>query len=207
MQPSFRVSNLIARWSSSPFAHIDEDAWQITTKAEQLVRAAMKELSGDFAVNDGIAVHRTAEIERGAVIKAPAIIGSGCFVAAGAYLRGGIYLDDECIVGPGSELKTSFMFKGAKLAHLNFVGDSILGEGVNVEAGAIIANYRNELSDRSIRFRFGDQIIETGVQKFGALIGDVCRIGANAVIAPGAILLAGTKVARLSLVDLYPTAD
>ncbi|MFO0993451.1 MAG: DapH/DapD/GlmU-related protein [Hyphomicrobiales bacterium] len=207
MQHSFSVASFVARWSSSPFAHINEDAWRITTKAEAHIRAAIKELSGEFTINDEIAVHRTAEIERGAVIKAPAIIGQRCFVAAAAYLRGGTYLDNDCIVGPGSELKTSFMFKGAKLAHLNFVGDSILGQGVNVEAGAIIANYRNEFAIKSIRFRFEGHTIETGVEKFGALIGDDCRIGANAVIAPGAVLMPGTKVARLSLFDLYPVDD
>ena len=146
-------------------------------------------------------------VEPGAIVKAPALIGPRCFVAASAYLRGGTYLDDGCIVGPGSELKTSFMFEGAKLAHLNFVGDSILGAAVNVEAGAVIANYRNELADKTIRFWFGGRILETAVEKFGALVGDGCRIGANAVIAPGAILPSGTKVARLSLIDLHPTAD
>jgi bifunctional N-acetylglucosamine-1-phosphate-uridyltransferase/glucosamine-1-phosphate-acetyltransferase GlmU-like protein len=109
-------------------------------------------------------------------------------------------------VGPGSELKTSLMFKGAKLAHLNFVGDSILGAGVNVEAGAIIANYRNEFDDKTIRFRFGDKVVETHVEKFGALVGDGVEIGANAVIAPGAVLAPGTRVARLSLVDQYANA-
>jgi len=207
MQQRFRVSGFVARWSTSPFAQIDEDAWLITTRAETLIRAAFKELSSDYTVADGIAIHRTAEIERGAIIKAPAIIGPCCFVAAAAYLRGGTYLDDDCIVGPGSELKTSFMFKGATLAHLNFVGDSILGAGVNIEAGAIIANYRNELRTKNIRFRSGENIIETGVEKFGSLVGDDCRIGANAVVAPGAILMPGTRVARLSLVDQYPGID
>ena len=96
------------------------------------------------------------------------------------------------------------MFKGAKLAHLNFVGDTILGARVNVEAGAIIANYRNELDDKTIRFRFEGRVVETGVEKFGALVGDDARIGANAVVAPGAVLTPGSKIARLSLVDQHP---
>lgn len=82
-----------------------------------------------------------------------------------------------------------------KLDDRNLDGDCILGEGANVEAGAIIANDRNELDDRRIR------IIIDGVAKFGVLAGDRVRIGANALIAPGAILHPGSKVARLALVD------
>ena len=207
MQAGIRVSSFIERWAKSPFGYMDEDAWLITQQAETLIRAAINRLGEDYTIHAEIAKHRTAEVEPGAIVKAPAIIGPSCFVAAAAYLRGGTYLDDGCIVGPGSELKTSFMFKGAKLAHLNFVGNSILGARVNVEAGAIIANYRNELSDKTIRFRFGERVVETSVEKFGALVGDGCRIGANAVIAPGAILVAGTNVARLSLVDQHPAVN
>lgn len=151
------------------------------------------------------AVHRSAAIKSGAVLKSAVIIGPNCFVAAGAYLRGGVYLDENCIIGPGSELKTSFMFKGSKLAHLNFVGDSILGADVNIEAGAIIANYRNECDDKSIRFSRGESVIETGIDKFGALVGDGSRIGANAVVAPGAILDPATKIPRLTLLDQRPS--
>ena len=112
-------------------------------------------------------------------------------------MRGGCWLDARCIIGPAAELKTSFVFAGSKLAHLNFVGDSVLGADVNIEAGAMIANYRNERANK--RIRIGE--IDTSVEKFGALLGDYCRIGANAVIAPGALLPAGSIVSRLSLVD------
>lgn len=95
------------------------------------------------------------------------------------------------------------MLAGSKLAHFNFVGDSIIGERVNIEAGAIIANYRNELDGALIRIRYGDQVIDTGVNKFGALVGDGCKIGANAVIAPGALLLPDSRVPRLALVDQF----
>ena len=204
MQQRFHVSAFVARWAASPFGYLDKEPWLITQQAETLIRTVIGDLSSDYIIDQDIAVHRTAVVEPGAIVKAPAIIGPRCFVAASAYLRGGTYLDDGCIVGPGSELKTSFMFEGAKLAHLNFVGDSILGAAVNIEAGAIVANYRNEFADKTIRFRFGGSIVETAVEKFGALVGDGCRIGANAVIAPGAVLPKGTTVARLSLVDLHP---
>jgi NDP-sugar pyrophosphorylase family protein len=200
----FLVSRHVGRWVVSPFKDADGDPWRITEQAEALVGSAIPSLGYEYIVHDSVAIHASATIEAGAVLKAPAIVGPRCFVAAAAYLRGGTYLDEDCIIGPGSELKSSFMFKGSKIAHLNFVGDSILGSGVNVEAGAIVANYRNELDDKAIRICFGTGIIETGVQKFGALIGDGVRIGANAVIAPGALLSPGTKIGRLQLVDQYP---
>jgi len=85
--------------------------------------------------------------------------------------------------------------------HLSFVGDSVIGERANCEAGAMIANYRNEREDKRIRIRIGDVVVDTGVEKFGALVGDDARIGANAAIAPGAVIHARTIVPRLSLVD------
>ena len=112
-----------------------------------------------------------------------------------------MWLDAGCVVGPGVELKSTLMFAGTTVAHLNFVGDSILGAGVNIEAGAVIANHRNERADKRIRIRYGDRILDTGVTKFGALIGDGARIGANAVIAPGALIERGAVVERLTLVD------
>lgn len=96
------------------------------------------------------------------------------------------------------------MFRGSKLAHFNFVGDSVLGQAVNLEAGSIVANYRNEFDPSNIRFLYQDKVIETGTLKFGALVGDKTRVGANAVIAPGAILSPATIVKRLALIDQSP---
>jgi bifunctional N-acetylglucosamine-1-phosphate-uridyltransferase/glucosamine-1-phosphate-acetyltransferase GlmU-like protein len=104
------------------------------------------------------------------------------------------------------ELKSTFMFRGSKVAHLNFVGDSIVGSDVNIEAGAIVANYRNEMDNKRILILWKGTIIDTGVEKFGALIGDNARIGANAVVAPGALIEAGTRLTRLGKVDQYPHA-
>jgi len=166
----------------------------------------MAALGNHYQTKSQIAVHRTATVEPGAIIKGPAIIGPDCFVAATAYLRGGVFLDQRCIVGPGCELKTTFMFRGSKIAHLSFVGDSILGADVNIEAGAMIANYRNECVDKLIRISTKAGIIDTGVDKFGTLIGDDTRIGANAVVAPGAIIAPGFRLARLGLIDQSATA-
>ena len=167
-----------------------------------MVRALLDSLDPDeFVVSQEMAVHRLATVESGAILKGPLILGAGCFVAAGAYLRGGNWVAGNCTIGPGAELKSSFVFSGCKLAHFNFVGDSLLGEGVNLEAGSIICNYRNERPDRGIRVRVGNQLHSTGCDKFGALVGDGSRIGANAVLAPGALMAIGSVIGRTALCD------
>jgi NDP-sugar pyrophosphorylase family protein len=187
-------SSSLSRWCG-------QAPWAITANAQQIIQGMLVELSAEFVRQGEVAIHKTAHVEMGAVIKGPSVIGAHCFLAAGSYLRGGTWLDECCTVGPGSELKSSFMFKGSRLAHLNFVGDAILGSDVNMEAGSIVANHRNERSDKQIRVRIGTQLHPIDAEKFGALVGDQARIGANAVIAPGGIILPGQIVGRLSLFD------
>lgn len=184
----------LARFAATP-------AWALTQEAPAIVSALIDVLGDDYEILGELARHRSAIIEPGAVLKGPCLIGPDSFVASSALLRGGCWLERDCIVGPGCELKTCFLFKGSKAAHLNFIGDSVIGAGVNIEAGAILANYRNERMDKRIVIRGDFGAIETGVDKFGALVGDNSRIGANAVIAPGAILPPRTIVRRLELVD------
>ena len=175
--------------------------WDLTLESSRIVEKLMTRLGRDYATSENVAIHQNATVEGGAIIKGPALIGPKCFIASGAYVRGGCWLESEYILGPGVELKSSFVFRGTRLAHFNFVGDSILGCDVNLEAGSIIANYRNERSDPVISFNHKGRRIDTGVAKFGALAGDHTKIGANAVVAPGAILEPATIVGRLSLVD------
>lgn len=172
-----RLTDYIADFSRSPLAPwVDLAPWELVTQAPEIVRKLLAGLSDDdYEIHDEIAVHRTAVVEAGAVLKAPLIIGAHCFIAAGAYLRGGCWVDEYCIFGPGAELKTSFVFSGSKLAHFNFVGDSVLGRGVNLEAGSIVANYRNERDDKEVQVRIDGQLQRTGCDKFGALLGDPSR--------------------------------
>lgn len=196
------IGRFIASVLCSPLARFaDALPWQVTSQAEAVVRGGLDSLAGtDFEVQEGIAIHRTAHIEAGATIKGPAIIGPGCFVGAHTLLRGGIWLGEGCSVGPGCELKAAFLFAGARLAHFNFIGDCLVGADVNFEAGSIIANRRNE-RDGSVCAVVDGRLVDTACEKFGALVGDGARIGANAVLAPGSLLPAGMVVGRLTLVD------
>ena len=203
MASLFDLAHYIASFAASPLARWSTIApWELTAQSESAVRALLAELPvGEFVMNGEVAVHRCAAVEGGAVLKGPLILNAGCFVAAGAYLRGGNWVAENCIFGPGSELKSSFVFAGTKLAHFNFVGDSVLGAKVNLEAGSVVCNYRNERSAKEVLVHVGSQLHRTGKEKFGALLGDGTRIGANAVVAPGAILSPGTVIRRLELYD------
>ncbi|MCA0422855.1 MAG: LpxA family transferase [Proteobacteria bacterium] len=196
------LDGYIASFATSPLAGFgDLSPWHMTAQAADLMRRMMRTLPVDrFLITDDIAVHRMAHIEQGAVIKGPAIIGEGCFVGMNALLRGGVWLAPHCSVGPGCEVKSSFLFAKARLAHFNFVGDSLLGADVNFEAGSIIANTRNERGG-AVRVRLDGVLTETGVPKFGAVVGDGARVGANAVLAPGTILHPAAVVDRLERVD------
>jgi len=175
--------------------------WHMAAHAADVVRALLPTLDAEFAVTGEVAVHRTASVEAGAVVRGPAILARNCAVAAHAYLRGGVFLDEDVHIGPSCEVKASFLFRGAALAHLNYVGNSLIGAAVNVEAGAILANCWNEREDQEIAVIPVDHPVRTGVEKFGALVGDGARIGANAVTTPGTLLLPRSVVGRLTLVD------
>lgn len=179
------------------------EPWAACNQSSYIISSLFFQLSDEYIVSNGNAVHQTAIIEVGAILKPPCIIGPNCFIASYAYLRGGVWLDSNVTIGPSCEIKSSFIFSDSKAAHFNFIGDSVIGRNVNIEAGAIIANYRNELDDKEIICVVNSKAIKTGINKFGALVGDECRIGASSVLAPGTILKPKTIVNRLALVDHY----
>jgi NDP-sugar pyrophosphorylase family protein len=175
--------------------------WLLSSKATEIVTEALSSLPNDYILKDGIAIHKTTTIENNITIKAPAIIGPNCFIAANCYLRGGVFLLSDNSIGPGCEIKSSFIFPNSNLAHFNFIGDSIIGSGVNFEAGSITANHYNERVNKKITVLIGSDKIDTQINKFGALVGDGTKIGANAVLSPGTILPPLSIVKRLELVD------
>ena len=176
--------------------------WQIPSQLPGILERLIASLTAsDYRTSNGVLIHNSAIIESGAILKPPAVISEGCFVAASAYIRGGVFLDRGVIIGPGCELKTTIIMSGAALAHFNFVGDSIVGADVNVEAGAVVANHYNERTDKEIRVYIRGHEIRTGVNKFGAVIGDRCRLGANSVLSPGTILEPNSVVGRLALIN------
>lgn len=141
---------------------------------------------------DRIAIGAGTRIAPGATIAGPVRIGRDCTIRPGAYLRGGVYLGDGCVVGANVEIKRAILLDGAHAPHLNYVGDSILGRGANLGAGAVLSNFRHD--GREIVLRDGDRRLATGRRKLGALLGDEVAVGCNAVLNPGTVVGAGSQV-------------
>jgi len=188
-------------FSAIPSEIISLEPWVIPSQLSSIIPNLIKNLSDEYVISNANAVHPTATIEPGVILKSPYVIGPNCFIASNAYLRGGVWLESDVIIGPACEIKSSLILRGSKAAHFNFIGDSIIGRNVNIEAGAIVANYRNELANKEIICFVDQKKITTGIDKFGAILGDDCKIGANAVLAPGTVLTPGTIVGRLTLID------
>jgi UDP-N-acetylglucosamine diphosphorylase / glucose-1-phosphate thymidylyltransferase / UDP-N-acetylgalactosamine diphosphorylase / glucosamine-1-phosphate N-acetyltransferase / galactosamine-1-phosphate N-acetyltransferase len=178
-----------------------EMPWLMADSALELIRTSIPLLGSEYRIQGEIAVHVSANLEPSTIIRGPAIIGPGTSVGVNAYLREGVFLGANSRIGPMCEVKSSFVFSNSSIAHLNYVGHSLIGSRVNLEAGAVTAVHFNERDDKSIHARWMGQFLLTNVEKFGAVIGDDCKLGSNSVTMPGTILKPGRIVARLELVD------
>jgi NDP-sugar pyrophosphorylase family protein len=165
--------------------------WEILPKLvhyleEQLVPANFGRTIGDPVIGDHVFIGRGTVVEPGAYIKGPAWIGADCQIRHGAYIRENVIIGAGSVVGNSCEIKNSFLCNGCQIPHFNYVGDSILGAKVHLAAGVIVSNLK--LNGDFITLRVDEQIITTGLRKFGALIGDHAEVGCNAVINPGSII-------------------
>ena len=128
-----------------------------------------------------------AVVEANAVIKGPAWIGPGTVVRSGAYVREGVISGSDCVLGNSSEFKNCLLFNHCEVPHFNYVGDSILGYQVHLGAGVVCSNVRLDRRHVTVRDS-GGGLIDTGLRKFGAIIGDRSEIGCNCVLSPGSVL-------------------
>ena len=126
-------------------------------------------------------------VEHGAYIEGPTWIGKNCVVRSGAYVRGNVIAGDGCVLGNSSEFKNCLLFDDVETPHYNYVGDSILGYKAHLGAGTILSNVRLDRGDIIVRDASGEKH-NTGLRKFGAVIGDRTEIGCNSVISPGSLL-------------------
>ncbi|WP_312820594.1 LpxA family transferase [Kaistella carnis] len=175
--------------------------WEITNDLEKILNNLINQLSSDFIVTGNIAVHKNAEIEKGAILKGTIIVDENSRIGSYAYLRGPILIGKSVNIGPSTEIKQSIILNDSAIAHFNYIGNSIIGNNVNFEAGSICANHFNEKDDKNILVKYNGELISTNSNKFGSLVGDYSRIGANAVLSPGTILEKKSIVKRLELIE------
>jgi NDP-sugar pyrophosphorylase family protein len=137
-------------------------------------------------IDEDVIIGEGTTIEHGAMIKGPTIIGRNCEIRKGAYFRGNVVIGDDCIIGNSTELKNCVVLNKAQICHFNYVGDSVLGEGAHLSAGVITSNLK--LDQKEVVVRNQENSIETGLKKFGSIVGDYCEVGCNVVLNPGSIL-------------------
>jgi len=143
-------------------------------------------------LGDRITIGKGTRIGPGVTIQGPVHIGRDVEIRSGAYLHSGSWIGDGAVVGAATEIKHSILFAGARAPHLNYVGDSILGSGVNLGAGTILSNFRHD--GREVSIPLEDGRLATGRRKLGAILGDGAKTGCNCVLHPGALVGSGTSI-------------
>ena len=159
-----------------------------------------KRLSVDIfiEISENVWVAKSAKIFSSAYISSPCIIDEHSEVRHCAFIRGSAIIGKNCVVGNSTEVKNSIILDNVQIPHYNYIGDSILGYHSHLGAGAITSNVKSDKSLVSVRTENGT--IETGLRKFGAMIGDFTEIGCNSVLCPGTVIGKNCTVYPLSLV-------
>ncbi|MFA5193854.1 MAG: UDP-N-acetylglucosamine diphosphorylase [Verrucomicrobiia bacterium] len=199
-----RTTNLLDLTQFEHAALFDgcEFPWQVLPRIKEYIRAHLKpanhaRLVGTPFVGSEVFVGEGTVIEHGAMIKGPAIIGRNCNIRAGAYIRDHVLVGDGCVLGNSCEFKNAVLFNGAQVPHFSYVGDSILGWKAHLGAGVICSNLKSVKSNLTVIW--DGHKIDTGLRKFGAVVGDSADVGCNCVLNPGSI------IGRNSV--LYPTVN
>lgn len=157
----------------------------VVKRGEAVLADASIIFAGASLMDDEIAIGVGTIVEPGALIKGPTIIGDYTEVRHGAYLRGDCLIGDHCVVGHTTEVKSAVMLGESKAGHFAYIGDSILGK-VNLGAGTKLANLK--IFESEILVKAGNEKYETGLTKFGAILGDGVETGCNSVTAPGSVI-------------------
>lgn len=135
----------------------------------------------------GVWVGKGTEIDGSVRIKGPAIIGYDCAIRHTAYIRENVIIGNGAVVGNSTEIKNALLFDKVEVPHFNYVGDSILGYKAHLGAGVILSNLKSAKDNIMVSVEPGKNL-DTGLKKFGALVGDFTEVGCNAVLNPGTII-------------------
>lgn len=164
------------------------------------IGATLSEEEYDHPVED-VWIAKSATVFESAYIHGPAIIGKNTEVRHGAFIRGNALVGEGCVVGNSTELKNVLIFNGVEVPHYNYVGDSILGFHAHMGAGSITSNIKADR--KNIKIRVGEERVETGMRKIGAILGDYVEVGCGAILNPGSVVGHHTNIYPLSMVRGY----
>ena len=173
--------------------------WEALPQIKAFVRALGPTLSPEEYdhPSEEVWIHKSAMLYPNIYIAGPTIIGEGTEVRPGAFIRGSVLVGRGCVVGNSTELKNCILFDKVQVPHYNYVGDSILGSFAHMGAGSICSNVKSDKTNVVVR---GDLVIETGLRKFGAILGDYVEVGCNSVLNPGTVIGRESQIYPLSCV-------
>ena len=174
--------------------------WEALTKIEKFIIEIGNKLDLDKYEKKGenIWIAKSAKVASTAYINVPAIIGEDAEIRHCAFIRGKAIVGNGAVVGNSTELKNVILFNKVQVPHYNYVGDSILGYKAHMGAGSITSNVKSD--KKLVIVKSKDEEIETGLKKFGAMLGDNVEIGCNSVLNPGTVIGRNTNIYPLSSV-------
>lgn len=149
-------------------------------------------------IGEDIWIAKSAKIAATASINGPAIIGKDAEIRHCAFIRGNAIVGEGAVVGNSTELKNVILFNKVQVPHYNYVGDSILGYKSHMGAGAVTSNVKSDKTLVSVKA--GEKVLETGLKKFGAMLGDEVEVGCGSVLNPGSVIGKHTNIYPLSMV-------
>ena len=174
--------------------------WEALPKISETILELGRKLNPEIyeLKGENIWIAKSANIFPTAYIKGPVIIGENAEIRHCAFIRGNAIIGNNVVVGNSTELKNVILFNKVQVPHYNYVGDSILGYKAHMGAGSITSNVKSD--KKLVNVKNGKETIETGLKKFGAMIGDNVEVGCGSVLNPGSIIGANTNIYPLSSV-------
>lgn len=177
-----------------------EYPWEVLPKIKDFILELGKTLSLEEydKVGDSVWIAKSAKVAPTAFINGPAIIGKNAEVRHCAFIRGSAIVGENAVVGNSTELKNVILFNNVQVPHYNYVGDSILGYKSHMGAGSITSNVKSD--KKLVVVKDGENRIETGLKKFGAMLGDNVEVGCGSILNPGSVIGRNTNIYPLSSV-------
>ena len=195
------VESLFGSSASDIFSVFDgvRFPWDVLPKLRDFILQYSARLSGEYErIAEFVWVGKGTTIEKSVLIKGPAIIGRDCELRHSAFIRENVLIGDHVVVGNSTEVKNSILMNNAQAPHFNYVGDSILGYKAHIGAGVICSNLKS--TGGTVRVTHNNDVIETGLRKFGAILGDNVEVGCNSVLNPGTVVGKNSIIYPLSSV-------
>lgn len=180
--------------------------WEVLPKIGEFIMKLGKTLPTDKfdQIGDDVWIAKSATVFPSAYIHGPAIIDEDAEIRHCAFIRGNAIVGKGAVVGNSTELKNVVLFNKVQVPHYNYVGDSILGYRSHMGAGSITSNFK---SDKSMVKVHGEEELETGLRKFGAMLGDDVEVGCNSVLNPGTVVCKNSNIYPVSCVRGVVPAD